>query len=255
MKIKQFIFLLILIYSFAISANAGVEIEARFKTKDRSATGKTYLEDDRVRAEAGNQLFIYRADKKLFWTINKDQRAYRERTDKEQAQILKKIEDFRKKLYSNLSVLPKAEREKLEQEMRANEAKQPSNNPLVYNKVASNQKIGKWNCDKYEITRRKEKVADLWAAKWSDFGLTSNDFKGFQKLARALGYKSFTGSHPDYRTYTKESKINGFPVKRIAYFKNGKTVFWELIRAEKKKLKRSLFELPKGFKKSKNQKR
>jgi hypothetical protein len=103
------------------------------------------------------------------------------------------------------------------------------------------KKLGKetvsgYPCEHVLVTGRKSGETELW---------TSKDIMDFGSFSKTMGARSPV--NPDYENKLREAGADGFPVKSIHRSGQGEDVTLELVKAQKKSLPASLFEVPSGY--------
>jgi len=102
-----------------------------------------------------------------------------------------------------------------------------------------------------------QKVEDVWTTDWKQFGFSADDFRVFQdladtfkSLASRVGASFFQFGTEGVET---EELYSGVPVRRISYLNGKPHQKHEVTEVSRQNFEDSLFEVPKGYRKSKMQ--
>jgi len=246
------------IFVIASVASAGIVMTTQTQdlknTKAQPINQSTYLEKDMIRmdmkGDKSDMAMIFLGDKQLFWMINNTKKSYTEITREDLEKIQKTAEEALNKMQEALKNLPPEMQEKMKS-MTQSEASKKSE--IIYKKVAGDEKINQWICDKYEGTRDNQKVVEVWTAGWKKLGLSEEDLKGFDQIGTfftsmmknmSWHYKVGTGEKA-------EGMYIGFPIKTVSFEKGKPTNEYEIKEIKQADLQPSTFEVPKGYKKEK----
>src|SRR3954463_7273914 len=110
----------LLFLTLAFASQAGVLIVQSYqKLDDKSepTTGKIYLDKECARMDMGgkeDQFFIYRGDKKLFWTVNLKDKTYMEVTEKDYEDMFAKMDEAKKKMQEQMEKMTPEQRKMME---------------------------------------------------------------------------------------------------------------------------------------------
>lgn len=244
---------LLAVTCLSVSTQAGVLMVQSYEMLDGkhpATENKIYVDKDRVRIETGSnpdQYFIYRSDKKIFWTVNLKDKSYMEMTEKDLEEMFAKVDEARKKMEASMANMPPAQKEMMEK-MMAKMMPAGANAPKTsYKKVGSGGTINGWSTDKYEGTREGAKQSDIWTTLPKTMDVSASDYqvmldmaKFFEKFAKNM--EGMIGDHG-------KNGLDGIPVKTISY-KDGKASFQsEMKEVKKQNFATSLFEIPADLKK------
>ncbi|NQU16872.1 MAG: hypothetical protein HQ564_02305 [Candidatus Saganbacteria bacterium] len=252
MKFKQLVSLFLISIFFVAIANAGVVMVTEVKSGGKTSINRAYVENNKLRADAKSgkmdSIMIFRADKKLMWAIDNKKKAYHEMTEADFKKMNTQMNDAMKKMQAEMKKMPPAQRKMMEKMMKGQMVKPKKPSKLVYKKVASNQKVGKWKCDKYAVLQDNKRIATVWTTDWRAFRLGPNDFKVFDSFSKMMSQNMPAGYSVNYKAFSKKSGLNGVPVKRV-----GQNSSWTMKEMKKERINGSLFDLPSGLKKMKKQ--
>ncbi len=244
MKLKNLLSLILFVSAGTLlgalsMAQAGVVIVSQQVLSMPTAmqqTGKVYIDKDRMRVETSggiaDQIMIVRQDKGVMWVINPKTRTYTEMSKGD----LHKVTDSLK----NLSA---SQTKKSSFEIQ----------PTTYKRIASGEKIGSWNCDKYEGSIQGQKNQDIWTTPPSNLGLDAGDVQNMKALGgffKDMGRSSSNTASPfDIEAQDSPDHYSGIPVKSIFYSHGQQRIQNEVREVNKQNIDPALFELPPGAQK------
>lgn len=237
MKIKHIFFGLLITSLLVTISQAGVVMVSEVNSGGKTSINKAYVENNKLRVDSKDArtdtTMIFRGDKKLMWMIQNNKKTYHEMTEADIKKMKSKMDGAMKKMEAQMKNMPPAQRKMM---------KGQTVREITYKKVASNQKVGKWNCDKYAVLENGARVATVWTTKWRSFGIGSGDFKVFDSLSNMMKNNMPSGYSLDYKPFSRKSGLNGVPVKRV-----GKNGGWVMKEIKKQGINNSKFNLPGGL--------
>ena len=240
-----------------IKIKAGVLMRTVAKTEKPAGTTTiiSYIEPDRLRLETQGQDFdavaIFRADKKIFWAINKREGTYVEMTEESVQKMGSQMTEMMKQMQEQMANLPPEQRQMMEQMMRQM-TPSPARPPKVTSRrLGSGGKINNFPTDKYELYENGKKSMEIWATEWKNLGLSPDDFKVFEQFGKFMEKMGGPFARmTEYRLLHKEDYgIKGFPVRSVQYERGAASFVSDLKEVRKERLASSLFELPPGLRK------
>lgn len=239
---------------------AGVEMES---VNEALSSGKTTnqtvrVDNDRmmvdIHGERGHQTILFLGGAQLFRMIDHEKKSYREMTQQDMEQMGAQLNEAMAKMQEQLKNMPPAQREMMEKMMKGRMPQMMGQGAAktVYT-AAGSGRVGQWDCAKYDGTRDGEKVSEVCAVGFGEFGFQPSDFAVMRKMAEFFtkimppGMKdAFTVGAEDWQ---KEQGFPGVPVLRTT-FSHGKaehrTTVKSVARAD---FDDALFEVPAGYKK------
>lgn len=239
---------------------AGVQIES---VDESLSNGKTTNQTARVdtdrmmvdiQGDRGRQTVVFLGSTQVFRMIDHEKKNYREVSQQEMEQMGAQLNDAMAKLQEQLKNMPPAQRQMMEKMMKGKMGQMMGQTAekTVYT-AAGAGRAGQWDCARYDGTRGGEKVSEVCAVEFSDFGLQASDFAAMQKMA-----EFFTKIMPDgmkdnfmvgSERWQEEQGFPGVPVSRTT-FRGGKaeqrTIVKSVTRAD---FEDALFDVPAGYKK------
>lgn len=223
MKQKIIISLLIIFWVSALCAQKGVYIEQKVNTSavmGRPASEtitKTWIADEKLRADNGEQIVIVRADKGVAWTIMPEKKAYMEMS---LAELEKMASMGMAMMGDNASM------------------------KMTFKKTGEEKKINDWNC--YQVTGESQIMKqEMWLTEDLPFGKEQfykfyKDMPEMRKIAEGLNNAEDIKGYPVY-TET-EMNMMGMKIQSSS----------ELLKIRKEEISDDKFELPAGYKKMEN---
>jgi hypothetical protein len=234
-----------------LSAHAGVTLTQSYEEigGQKPATSNViHLDKDRVRIESGlspDNYFIYRGDKKTFYTVNLKDKSYIEMTEKDLEEMMAKMSDARKKMDETMAKLPPEQKKAMEgmlAKMMPGGAQTPK---TVYRKIGAGGNVGTWATDKYEGTQAGVKHSELWTTAPKNLDLEEADFQAIKDMGKF--FEKFAKNMDWLAQADGANGFQGMPVKTISY-KDGKPHFMSQIKEAKRENQAAgLFEIPPGL--------
>lgn len=266
---RRLIFSLLLIFVILSGlTQAGVYIES--VEKDVAMTGgsisnapgqllKIYIDTDRVRMDSPGMMgkemsFIYRVDKNAFWYIDHSEQTYTEMTQKDLEKIKIQVDKMKKMMEEQMNKMP-AEQRKMMQSMMGKQMSGMKGEEAKYKLVKKNIKIERWNTNQYAGYIAGEKTEEVWTCPLEEFGMTKSDFSVLEKMS---SFFSAIGTDEEIfpvhsEDEVKDGQFPGAPVKTVQY-DDGQVTSESLVKkVENRSFDPDLFELPNGYKKTKQQ--
>lgn len=245
--------LVILLASAAMPAWGGVVIhqESKGAGSDEVVRIVTYLEPGRLRMEvesaAGSTLTIFRADRKVVWTIQPADKTYQEMTEADVEKLARQIEALRGEQLEMIKKLPPEERAAAEEML-----KQMGSSPApVSVKRLGPESLGPFSTTKYEIYSAGERTGEVWAAPLAQVNLEPAEYDTFVQFSQffdKLSQLAAGGASAEVPgAYWKS--IEGFPVKVFSYEEGELASEYRVIRTERQTLGDDKFQLPAGLRK------
>jgi hypothetical protein len=239
-----------LFLGLTLSARAGVTMVQTWQKLDGKSepTSNTILLDkDRVRIETGSnpdQYFIYRGDKKVFWTVNLKEKSYMEMTEKDFEEMFAKMDEAMKKMRAQMEKMP-PEQKKMMEGMMAKMSPGSNGPKIMYQKAGSGGKVNGWSTDKYEGTLEGAKKSEVWTTAPKSLDIAEADMQVLKDMAKF--FEKFSKNMEGMIGDKNRNGLDGIPVKTINY-KDGKPEFQsEMKEAKKESHAASLFEVPAGL--------
>ncbi len=234
------------------SAAAGVRVETEQREPgSEAALGRTvyYLDAGRLRLEAQSEegedvVIIFHADRSLAWLIDQREGTYVELTPEKIAKLREQLQAQRQQMEKELAKLPPEQRQAIEQMMGGGPGG-PSN--ISYRAAGHDEKVDSFVCTRYEVLQQDERTAEIWAAPLDQLQISPEEFKTLTDLGRLLEPLGEQGPVGQIKQMTS---MEGFPVRSVSYAAGQAIAEQRVVKAERTTLEPSLFELPRGLRKT-----
>lgn len=235
----------------AAQAHAGVVMEMVDKPAGAGrtpATTKISAAADRVRVEAQGQVVIFRGDKQVLWAIDPQAKTYMELTKDAMAGMA----DAMKEMQAALAGMSAEERKMVEGMMKGQMggmgAAPAPVEPLTWRGNGTEDRLIDHACRGYDGVVGGKVTQVICAAEWATFGLSPEDFSGFQAFGAFM--KEMTGPMASMAGQMKASipdaEMPGVPLRTVVKSPQGDDVH-EVTRLEKSAIDPALFDLPSGL--------
>jgi hypothetical protein len=234
-----------------VSAQAGIKLVQSYQKigdKAEPSANRIFIEKDRVRIETGanpEQYFIYRSDKKVFWTVNLKEKTFMEITEKDFTEMFAKMEEARKKMAEQMANMPPAQKEMMEKMMTKMMPAGANAPKTVFKKIGDGGKVNGWKTDKYEGIRDGAKHSEVWTTDPKTLDIGAADYQVLKDMAKF--FEKFAKNMEGMIGDKANNGMDGIPVKTITY-EDGKPDFQtEMKEAKKENLPAALFDIPAGL--------
>jgi len=222
--------------------------------RNKTIQCKTYLEKHLLRIESNidGEMFIsiYNSEKEILYNINIQRQVYTAITKTDLELIGSRMKEAKKLFEEKMKALSNEQKDLMKMMKEKTDAFNNQPNERVYLRAKTDEKIGSWICDKYQVTENQNLLREVWIADWNNTGLELNYKNVLLSLEKFFNY--FTEQLGDE---VKSQSLNldfsladkGIPVKTIHYAngeENGSSIIKEI---KEKELPYSLFMVPSGF--------
>lgn len=251
--------LLMAISSLSAEGVVIVEQHGPAQSQANSAT-KIQVEGNRLfidtQHDGKRQGIVFLGDTKVMRMLDFEKKTYREMTQEDFERMADSMKEMRAKMDEQFKNMPPKQREMIEKMMKQKMGAMPgaqSSSPVVYTKVASGQSVRQWKCDKYDGTRDGEKVWEVCAVDFAQFGVQPSDLRVFESMAEM--FKSMAPPGMDnlfkigFEAQQKDQGFSGVPVERISYRDGKPDQKFEITEVTRQDIDDALFEVPQGFRK------
>ena len=227
----------------------------------KSAT-KVHIEGDRLfietQQDGKKQGVLFLGDAKVMRMLDYSNNTYREMTQQDVQQMGDSMAQMRQMMEEKLKNMPPQQRQMVEQMMKqkmgaAMPGAGQASSPVVYTKVASGQTVRQWSCDKYEGMRDGQKVWEVCAVDFAQFGVDPSDLRVFQGMAEM--FKSLVPQGADdlfkigFDEPQNDQGFQGVPIDRLSFRNGAPHQKYEVLEVTRQDIDDALFEVPQGFKK------
>lgn len=225
-----------------------------------SAT-KVHIEGDRMFIESQQdgkrQGMMFLGGPKIMRMLDFSDNTYRELTEQDVKQMADSMAQMRQMMEEKLKNMPPQQRQMVEQMMKqkmgaAMAGAAAARSPVVYSKVASGQTVRQWTCDKYEGTRDGQKVWEVCAVDFAQFGVQPSDMRIVQQMADMFKSMLPAGGEDMIRIGFDGQNDQGFqgvPVERLSFRDGAPHQKFEIVEVTRQDVDDTLFEVPQGFRK------
>ncbi len=223
MKRRMLIGILIIFMAGTLFAQKGIYIEQKVKTSGvmgqpgRESISKTWISDEKLRTDNGEQIVIIRTDKGVAWTIMPEKKAYMEMT-------LAELEAM-----ASMGMAMMGEEASMK---------------MTFRKTDETKKINDWNC--YQVIGESKIMnQEMWVTE--DLPFNKDHFYKF--------YKDMPEMRKVSEAFYKSEDIKGYPVyteTEMTMMGMKMNTSSELLEIRKESISPDKFELPDGYKKAEN---
>jgi hypothetical protein len=237
----------------SVFAAEGVLIVLRNTSGASQTTTRVQIEKSRMRTDsigAGgeNQSVVFDGGKQVVWIINNDRMTYSEITKADADRLGGQVSDAMAQMQEQLKNLPADQRARLEARLQSRGRGMAGTAAPVEYRKAGADKVGEWNCTKYEGYTNNQKTSEICTVAPSALGFSAADFDVtrqfadfFRKLMPQSAESLFTvGS-------AAAQGFEGIPVRRVSLAPPARTA--ELTQATRQNFPDSTYEVPAGFQK------
>jgi hypothetical protein len=225
------------------------------------SSSKIHLEGDRLFIESQQdgkkQGILFLGGPKVIRMLDFSEKTYRDMTEQDVQKMGDSMAQMRQMMEEKLKNMPPQQRQMIEQMMKqkmgaAMGGGAPARSPVVYAKVASGQTVRQWTCDKYEGKRDGEKVWEVCAVDFAQFGVQPSDMRIFQQMADMFKSLVPQGAEDMFKIGFDEQQDQGFqgvPVERLSFRNGAPHEKFEITEVTRQDVDDALFEVPQGFRK------
>jgi hypothetical protein len=252
-----------LLVASSLSAQGVVIVENHGPVQggETSAT-KIHVEGDRLfietQTDGKKHGILYLGDAKVMRMIDYSSNSYREMTQQDFERMGDSMAQMRQMMEEKLKSMPPQQRQMVEQMMKqkmgaAMPGAGPARPPVVYTKVAAGQTVRQWTCDKYDGTRDSEKVWEVCAVDFAQFGVQPSDMRVFAGMAEMFKSMAQQGTDDFFKVGFDEQQsqqgFSGVPVRRVSFRNGAPDQKYEITEVTRQDIDDAVFEVPQGFQK------
>jgi hypothetical protein len=242
----------------ATSASAqGVVMVMRQVSGAQTTTSQTQMDRNHVRTEVQTNgeptAFVFDGQADVIRMINLSRKSYMEMSRADAQQMQQQVAGMMAKMEAQLKNLPPEQRKMFEDMMKGRGglpggAPTPAAPPRITYKATGNDKVGRWDCAKYDGYNGAEKVTELCTVQPSAIGLNESDFAPMIQMAEFM--KALVPDAAEQfavNATVAEQGFAGVPIRRVS-FRNGKPAdSIELLEVRREAIPASAWEVPAGF--------
>lgn len=225
------------------------------KTTSASGTVTTHqieIEKTRMRAESDavggrKTKMVFDGTAQVMRTIDDEAKTYTEMSKADMDKMSAQMSGAMAQIQEQMKNMPPEARKRMETAMQGRGAAAGAAGPTEYKKIGTD-KVGKWNCDKYEGTRNGEKVSELCTVPPAALGFTPGDFEVTRKMAELFSKLVPQGGDQMFRIGSPEANgFAGLPVRTVIFRNGAISLTSEITDASRQSFPDSIFAVPAGY--------
>ena len=236
-------------------AAEGVQIVQRVTSGGPGSTPITtqmQIDPTRLRTEVadlnGNsQIVIFDSQKQVLYVVDNARKTYMEMTKADVEQLKTQMQAMMAQMQAALEKVPPAQRSQMEALIKGRMGGIATAAPKLDSKRAGTDKVGRWTCEKYEVTSNGEKLSDVCTVDPSALGINLKDLDVSRQLADfvstlvpQMAAQVAVVGRPETHGFA------GFPVRSTVYVA-GRTMTSEVLEASRQTIPDSVFAIPAGY--------
>jgi len=219
------------------------------------------LDGDRLSITSAHNHMLYRGDQGKVFIIDPQAHSYMEMSPESMSKMKARMDAAMAQMKERMAAMPEGQRKMMEKAMAGRGmpgmGAAPEAAPVMsYQKAGAPRKVGKWDCQPYNVLSDGKPDADICVAKLSDIGLTRDDLKPLMSLSEFMGKQMAAMGNQQaaamasmkFEALTKAIGYDGFPVendyKGMGAGEDMKTTVQSI---EHKDLPAGSFDVPAGY--------
>jgi len=237
----------------ATEAADGILIAQKMTSANGTVTThQIEIEKTRMRAEsdaAGGRktTIVFDATAQVMRTIDDEAKTYTEMNKADMDRMSAQMSGAMAQLQEQMKNMPPETRKRMEAAMQGRGAA-PGATPATEYKKVGTDKVGKWNCDKYEGTRNGEKVSELCTVPPATLGFTPADFEITGQMAEFFSKLVPQGGDQMFRIGSPAANgFAGLPVRTMTFRNGALSLTSEITDASRQTFPDSIFAVPAGY--------
>ena len=214
----------------------------------KEAAGKSvvYIDADKVRIEAPNEITIFRADQNVAYIVTPAKKQFIKLTPEKMKQMAAAIDKARARMAEQLKSMPPAQRAQIEKMMPGGMSAEPPK--LSFRKAGGSGTVGKWSCERIEELANGEPQAKLCVVKMAELGLSAADLAPLQRLSAFMAEAAApSGGATAAMDPQALEKAVGYPAFAVQMEIPAAGIATTTSTVEKKAVAADLFDLPAGY--------
>ena len=203
---------------------------------------QTQIEATRMRTEMAGpagvmNVTIFDGDKQVLYLVDPARKTYVEMTKADVDRLSAQVQGAAAQMQSQLEKLPPAQRAQMEGMMKG-----------VQTTRTGSDKVGRWTCDKYDVTMNGQKIGEVCSVNPTVLGFGARDFDVMLRMAAFYSAMAppMAGQLPGPGVIDPRGSPD-FPVKTVMMFPGGPVTTTELIEVGRRTFADALFAVPAGF--------
>ncbi|MEM7548341.1 MAG: hypothetical protein AAF363_01605 [Bacteroidota bacterium] len=254
----------LILFSFLLTTSAFAQEAVYMQWSNKNLkSGKTevadiYANNNKVVTKDGSNSFIFDARNETFMTVDDKKKEYIVMTKSDLNVAKEQFKQMATLMQTQLQNLPEAQRKAMEKQFSAFLG--DGEMPEVTYKKTGNSKVKSWSTDKYDVFEDGNKTAEVELSSFETLGISKSDFQAMEKLADFIteNLSEFTsmvktGGGSSFLGFGDENSPifqSGIPVKVVNFSSGSPDTETIVTTVDKKNVDSSVFEVPKGYKKT-----
>lgn len=237
----------------ATEAADGILIAQKMTSANGTVTThQIEIEKTRMRAESdaagGRKMtIVFDGTAQVMRTIDDEAKTYTEMNKADMDRMSAQMSGAMAQLQEQMKNMPPEARKRMEAAMQGRGAAAGATPPTEYKKIGTD-KVGKWNCDKYEGTRNGEKVSELCTVPPATLGFTPGDFEVTGQMAEFFSKLVPQGGDQMFRIGSPAANgFAGLPVRTVTFRNGAPSLTSEVTDASRQTFPDSIFAVPAGY--------
>jgi hypothetical protein len=223
----------------------GILITQRVTSGGAPLTVQVQIEPTRMRTEMAGpdgvmNVTIFDGGKQVLYIVDPARKTYVEMTKADVDRLGAQMQGAMAQMQSQLEKLPPAQRAQMEAMMKGKV------NAVALQPTGSD-KVGRWTCDKYDVTQGGQKIGEVCNVNPKTLGFGAADFDVMRQMGAF--YSAMAPLMPSQLPGVSgidQGGSSGFPVRTIMLVP-GQSATTEVIEAARQTFPDSLFAVPAGF--------
>ncbi len=214
--------------------------------KEVAGKSVVYIDTDKVRIEAPNEVTIFRADQNVAYIVMPAKKQFIKLTPEKMKEVAAAMEKARAQMAEQLKSMPPAQRAEIEKMMPGGmSAEAPKSS---FRKAGGSGTVGKWSCERIEQLANGEPQAKLCVAKMAELGLSAEDLAPLTRLSSFMAQAAAPSAGATAATDPEAlEKAVGYPAFAVQMEIPGAGITTTTNLVEKKAVGADLFEIPAGY--------
>ena len=221
----------------------GILITQRVTSGGALFTVQMQIEATRMRTEmagpnGATNVTIFDGGKQVLYSVDPARKTYMEMTKADVARLSAQLRGAMAQTQEQLEKLPPAQRAQMEAMMKG-----------VQHTRTGSDTVGRWTCDKYDMTMNGQKIGEVCMVNPAALGFTATDFDVMGQMGAF--YSAMATLMPNQLPGVGGIDQRGgsdFPVRTVIMMGQGQPVMTtEVIEAGRRTFPDSLFAVPAGF--------
>jgi hypothetical protein len=250
MRVRQALMLSVLTLTTTSAFAQGILIVQKETRGSQSETNLTQIDKNFMRVESkqgtDQAAFVFDGPGQAMRLINISKKSYTEITKADLAQM----SGMMAQMQQQLAALPPEQRRQVEQMMQGRGIPGAAAVAKVEYRQAGTDKVGQWNCTKYEGFSGREKTSEVCTVDPKVLNVTAADLEIAKQLGEFMKTMVPDNAMPMLENGTvADQGFSGFPIRRAAFSNGTVQSVSEITEVRRATFPASTFEVPAGFRK------